>query len=108
VDHEILVNEPLGAEDDAFARIRNATGGEVSEADSAQAVADLVADGTLDACRVPVDVSEDAEPPAIAWGPSFTDDFIDEAVRQLKELGGGHAVTSEFEDEIVAFFDSHR
>jgi dienelactone hydrolase len=113
VDHELLINEPLGALDTAFTRIADGDFA-VGEADSIDAVAALLAAGYLDGCRVPVAPSADLDLAAISLGPTFlppgepSNRFTEEAKRQLDELYGAHQVTSDFDAEIVAFFDARR
>lgn len=106
VDSELRINEPIGAYYGAFGRIADPSSA-VDLTDSTDAVSQLIAAGYLDDCNVPVDESANLDLGVISLGPSFTPTFTEEATRQLDELYGAHEVTSDFNDEIVAFLGAH-
>lgn len=101
VDWAFYVNEPAGLLPEAFVRLSDPNGGGVDPVDSANAVADLVASGQLDACSVPIGRE-------INWGVVDFGQFQAEAERQVKELYGSHTVTSDFRQQVVDFFLTHQ
>ncbi|MEM7482890.1 MAG: hypothetical protein AAF481_17080 [Acidobacteriota bacterium] len=107
VSWESYINEPIGASEYAFARIADPSSA-VSASDSADAVSQLFDAGYLDPCNIPVNESANLDLTVIALEPSFTAPFTEEAKRQIDELYGAHEITSDFNDEIVAFLDAHQ
>jgi dienelactone hydrolase len=106
VDWDFYVNEPAGLLPEAFERISDPSSS-VSPADSSDAVADLQAGAQLDACSVPIGPAKALNWGVVSYGASFTAEFQHEAQRQVNELYGSHAFTSDFRQQVVDFFRAH-